>query len=125
MPLGIVDDTSDRDSGHLPTDPFAGLVGNLKSLQARSMKISAQVFVTPWREPMVELWLIVVESSDSVVVVALMSDTPVLGKMAELVGNLCALCDTPRCRTEAELMRILGKIWCCHCRYRFVASRPR
>ena len=98
MPLGIVDDTSDRDSGHLPTDPFAGLVGNLKSLQARSMKISAQVFVTPWREPMVELWLIVVESSDSVVVVALMFDTPVLGKMAELVGNLCALCyDTPRC----------------------------
>ena len=35
VPLGIGDDTSDRDSGHSPTDPFAGLVGNLESLQAR------------------------------------------------------------------------------------------
>ena len=98
MPLGIVVDNPDQDSGDLPTDPFAGLYVYLVSLQARSMKMSAQVFETPWREPMVELWLIVVESSDAVVVVALMFDTPVLGKMAELVGNLCALCyDTPRC----------------------------
>ena len=97
MPLGIVDDTSDRDSGHLPTDPFAGLVGNLKSLQARSMRMSAQLFVTPWREPMVELWVIVVESSELIKVVALIVDTPRLGPKAELVWNLCALCcDTPR-----------------------------
>ena len=35
VPLGIGDDIPDRDSGYLPTDPFAGLVGNLESLQAR------------------------------------------------------------------------------------------
>ena len=81
MPLGIVGDTSDRDSGHLPTDPFAVLVGNLKSLQARSMKMSAQVFVTPWREPMVELCLIVVESSEWIKVVALIVDTPMFGEV--------------------------------------------
>ena len=80
--------------------------------------MSTQIFETPRREPMVELWMIVVESFDLLMGVALMFDTPVLGKMADLVGNLCALCDTPRCRTEAELMRILGKIWCCHCRCR-------
>ena len=34
MPLGIVVDNPDQDSGHVSTDPFAGLVGNLKSLQA-------------------------------------------------------------------------------------------
>ena len=55
MPLSIVVDNPDQDSGHLPTDPFAGLVGNLKSLQARSMKMSAQLFVTPRCLPMVEL----------------------------------------------------------------------
>ena len=60
--------------------------------------MSAQLFVTPWREPMVELWVIVVESFELIKVVALIVDTPVLGKVAELVGNLCALCDsTPRC----------------------------
>ena len=64
MPLGIVDDTSDRDSGHLPTDPFAGLVGNLKSLQARSIRTSTQLFETPRRGPMVQLWKIVFESFD-------------------------------------------------------------
>ena len=47
MPLGIVVDNPDQDSRNLPTDPFAGLFGYLKSLQARSMKISAQLFVTP------------------------------------------------------------------------------
>ena len=98
VPLGIVVDNPDQDSGHLPTDPFAGLFGCLKSLQARSMKMSAQLFVTPWREPMVELWVIVVESSELIKVVALIVDTPVLGEMAELVGNLCArCCYTPSC----------------------------
>ena len=48
--------------------------------------------------PMVELCMIVVESFDSLVVVALMIDTPLLGPKAELVGDLCALlCDTPWC----------------------------
>ena len=47
MPLGVVVENPDQDSGQLPTDPFAGLLFCLKSLQARSMKISAQVFVTP------------------------------------------------------------------------------
>ena len=41
VPLGIVVDNPGQDSGHLPTDPYAGLVGNLKSLQVRSMKMSA------------------------------------------------------------------------------------
>ena len=95
--LGIVADNPDQGSGHLPTDPFAGLVGNLGSLQARSMKMPAQVFVTPWREPMVELCLIVVESSEWIKVVALIVDAPRPGPKAELVWNLCALCCyTPR-----------------------------
>ena len=98
VPLGIVVDNPDQDSGHLPTDPYAGLFGCLKSLQARSMKMSAQLFVTPWREPMVELWVIVVESSELIKVVALIVDTPWLGPKAELVWNLCALCcDMPSC----------------------------
>ena len=96
MPLGIVDDTSDRDSGHLPTDPFAGLVGNLKSLQARSMKMSAQLLATPRCLPMVELLTIVVESFELRKVVALIVDTPRLGPKAELVWDLFArCCDTP------------------------------
>ena len=32
VPLGIVVDNPDQDSGTLPTDPFAGLFGYLKSL---------------------------------------------------------------------------------------------
>ena len=88
--------------------------------------MSAQIFETPWREPMVELWLIVVESSESMKAVALIVDTSMLGEVAELVRNLCALCcNTPRCRPEAELVRILCKMRFCHCRCRFVASRPR
>ena len=97
MPLGIVVDNPDQDSGTLPTDPFAGLFGYLKSLQARSMKISAQLFVTPRCLPMVELLTIVVESFGLVKVVALIVDMLRFGPKAELVGNLCALCcDTPR-----------------------------
>ena len=96
MPLGFVVETPDQDSGHLPTDPFAGLVVNLKSLQARSMKMFPQLFETSRRVPMVELLKIVVESFDSVVVVALCVDAPWLGPKAELVWKLCALCcDTP------------------------------
>ena len=55
---------------------------------------------------MVELLTIVVESFELIKVVALIVDTPMLGP-------------------KAELERMLGKIWCCHCRCRFVASRPR
>ena len=62
VPLGIVVDNPDQDSRHVPTDPYAGLVGDLKSLQVRSMEMSAQIFETPRREPMVELWMVVVES---------------------------------------------------------------
>ena len=60
------------------------------------MKTSAQVFVTPWHEPMVELWLIVVESFELMKVLALIVDTPGLGPKAELVWDLFArCCDTP------------------------------
>ena len=96
MPLGIVVDNPDQDSGHLPTDLFAGLVGNLKSLQAKSMKMSAQLIVTPRCLPMVELLTIVVESFGLIKVVALIVDTPRLGPKAELVWDLFArCCDTP------------------------------
>ena len=96
MPLGIVVDNPDQDSGNLPTDPFAGLFGYLKSLQARSMKISAQLFVTPRCLPMVELLTIVVESFELMKVLALIVDTPGLGPKAELVCELFArCCDTP------------------------------
>ena len=98
MPLGIVVDNPDQDSGTLPTDPFAGLFGYLKSLQVRSMKISAQLFVTPRCLPMVELLTIVFEGFELIKVVALIVDTPRLGPKAELVWNLCARCsDTPWC----------------------------
>ena len=98
MPLGIVVDNLDQDSGTLPTDPFAGLFGYLKSLQARSMKMSAQLLATPRCLPMVKLLTIVVESFELRKVVALIVDTPRLGPKAELVWNLCARCsDTPWC----------------------------
>ena len=97
-PLGIVVDNPDQDSGTLPTDPFARLFGYLKSLQVRSMKISAQLFVTPRCLPMVELLTIGFEGFELIKVVALIVDTPRLGPKAELVWNLCARCsDTPWC----------------------------
>ena len=89
-------DNPDQDSGDLPTDPFAGLYVFLGSLQARSMKMSAQLLVTPRCLPMVELLTIVVESFELRKVVALIVYTPRLGPKAGLVWDLFArCCDTP------------------------------